>query len=364
MGSTYRARHSAPRPARGRLRSTAAGTAATLVLGGLAVAVQLPAANAEEICTKKCYSAVVAPQSSVASTSVPFTVTLANLDAQRLGSADITPPAGYSVTSTPTTTRGAVLLVGGVVQLRNAEVPEGASVVVSFTGTTPATAGIYTWAVVAKQANEFHDASGTGNLLAMDRALSDLTTAVTAAPTNITDCRPTTTYSCAKKTIDYSQDSVVSTGADADSVKKVVGRIFLSKTSSVGTQDYEIYALRETGTYCPLGDRTVKCTFDFFIDDVPTQYAGFQVTLEIECDVTQCPSGDTLASMTMLNEQTGEKTPLLPCGVAGNGDKCFVETRQGDGDRLVTVRNLKPGDPRIAGVMVGPESPPNLAVIA
>ncbi|HVE64096.1 MAG TPA: hypothetical protein VNB94_09870 [Mycobacteriales bacterium] len=353
IGSAYQARHAARRE-RGRLRSVAAGVAATLVFGGAALAVELPAASAEEACTRRCYSAVVAPQSSHTSTSVPFSVTLTNLLAQRLGSAEITPPAGYAVTSAPTTTRGTVLLVNGVLHLRNAETPQGEQVVVSFTGTTPAQAGTYTWTVVAKQANEFNDAAGTGNLLQMDRAASDLTTTTTSPPPPPFVCPATSpTVSCNTGTIDYSVRSAVSTGTVADATRFLVGTVDFPATNATGTQSYTLYANAVAGRYCPLGAETVQCTFEMFIDEIPYPYVGaFNATLTMVCDVTVCRALDRLASMTKLNEQTGERTFLPPC-TPGFTLTCFQSERQGDGDLVATVRNLGPGDPKIAGLMVG-----------
>ncbi len=361
MASRYRARHSARRE-QGRLRAVAAGTAATLAFGGLVVALGSPTASAEEICTRKCYSAVVAPQSSPASTSVGFGLTLTNLvdaGAQRLGSADLTPPAGFSITSVDAPARGSAALVGGVIQFRNIDLAEGAVATYTFTGTTPAATGTYTWLVAAKQANDF---SGVGNSLALDKPLSDLTTSVTSPPPPPPPppCVPVPgEFDCADSEIDYSKDNFLSTGDVPDAlVEKVVVKAFLAATSNVGTQPYRISALSTPGA-CPLNGDLVGCTFGGRFTKVPTQYAGVQVRFTFLCDFSVCKSTSSVVSMTHFNEETGVNTQIPSCSLAPSSN-CWKMGAPQPGYHTIIVENNPVGDPRIAGIMVGPEQGPEI----
>jgi hypothetical protein len=85
----------------------------------------------------------------------------------RLGSANVTAPAGVALTAPPvgpaaTSSVGTANVVGGVLQLRNLDLAPGASVNVTFPGRVECAANHanYIWAFVVKQANDF---KGTGN---------------------------------------------------------------------------------------------------------------------------------------------------------------------------------------------------------
>jgi hypothetical protein len=82
----------------------------------------------------------------------------------RLGSANVTPPAGI-VATTATSTVGAAAVVGGVIQLRNLDLQPGSSVSVAISARVECAANhaSYVWGFAVKQANDFN---GTGNELA------------------------------------------------------------------------------------------------------------------------------------------------------------------------------------------------------
>ncbi|HVF78493.1 MAG TPA: hypothetical protein VNA28_09360, partial [Solirubrobacteraceae bacterium] len=96
---------------------------------------------------------------------------------QRLGSANLAPPPGYSVQSIASFSRPApatATAVDGVVQLRSLSLAPQASATVTMSVLTPCSPpATAEWNAIAKQANDFN---GTGNDLALDPALSSVTT--------------------------------------------------------------------------------------------------------------------------------------------------------------------------------------------
>jgi hypothetical protein len=127
----------------------------------------------------KPFSMVVSPASVAAGQSTTFSVTLTNRTSQQqLGSANITVPSAFTAVSVADPPGAATATTNGsVVQLRNAGVAPGGSIVVSVTATVPsACTATYAWAIVAKQANDFN--GPPGNDLMLDPATSSLTTSV------------------------------------------------------------------------------------------------------------------------------------------------------------------------------------------
>jgi hypothetical protein len=91
-----------------------------------------------------------------------FTVTLRNdTKTQMLGSANLTVPSGFTLTSAPTLDRGNLIApVGNTLRLRELNVAPGGTVTLTVDLRLPCVSGTYAWAVQAKQSNDF---SGTGN---------------------------------------------------------------------------------------------------------------------------------------------------------------------------------------------------------
>jgi hypothetical protein len=126
----------------------------------------------------KPFSMVVSPASVPAGQST-FSVTLTNhTSPQQLGSADITVPSAFTAVSVADPGGPATATTdGNVVQLRDASLAPGASIVLSVSATVPSACGAtYTWSVVAKQANDFN--GPPGNDLTLDPSKSSLTTTV------------------------------------------------------------------------------------------------------------------------------------------------------------------------------------------
>ena len=127
-------------------------------------------------------SAIVAPSAG----SQVMTATLTNENklgtGLRLGSANLTPPAGFSVNgaSYPACSTCTVSVVGNVVELRNLSLIPGATVVLSMSVSTPASgytvasAPTSPWTIVSKQSNDF--SGPPGNDVNVDPKTSTLTT--------------------------------------------------------------------------------------------------------------------------------------------------------------------------------------------
>jgi len=157
--------------------------AAVVVLGGLLAAV-VAVASAQAAPSKKNFTVQVAVTKPTSGPVNPqnFTITLAN-DASSnttLGSANISPPAGFAVDTASTAQPGwTATPVGNVVQLRSATsgdaLAPGRSMTVSVhvaSPTLPTTCSSATWLAQVKQSNDFN---GTNNSFTPLLAKSDLT---------------------------------------------------------------------------------------------------------------------------------------------------------------------------------------------
>jgi hypothetical protein len=134
----------------------------------------------------KPFSMDVSP-TSVPVGSATFSVTLTNLTSpQQLGSANITVPSAFTGISVADPAGPATATTNGnVVELRDASVAPGGSIVVSVTANVPSPCGAtYTWSVVAKQANDFN--GPPGNDLTLDESKSSLTTNVSCGGAQVT----------------------------------------------------------------------------------------------------------------------------------------------------------------------------------
>lgn len=100
---------------------------------------------------------------SVAPGSQTLVLRLTNgADPQSLGSADITPPAGYTLTGgSLTPSIGSASVAGNTLRLRDLNLASGASVAVSIAVSAPCVGGAsQTWTLTVKQANSFNGPPG------------------------------------------------------------------------------------------------------------------------------------------------------------------------------------------------------------
>jgi hypothetical protein len=157
-----------------------------LLVLAVAATLGLTAQVAPASAATKPFSMVVSPASVPVGQST-FSVTLTNRTSpQQLGSADITVPAAFTGVSVADPAGAATATTSGnIVQLRDADVGPGGSIVLSVTATVPSPCGAtYTWSVVAKQANDFN--GPPGNDLTLDPSTSSLTTSVSCASGQVT----------------------------------------------------------------------------------------------------------------------------------------------------------------------------------
>jgi hypothetical protein len=127
------------------------------------VAFALLATPAGAASTSKPYEVTLSPSKVQAGVTVgAYSVTLTNrTGTQQLGSAEITAPTAFTLIGPPTLDRaGVASLSGHTVSLRDLALPPGASVTVTVGVRMPCVAGDYSWAVQAKQSNDFNGPPG------------------------------------------------------------------------------------------------------------------------------------------------------------------------------------------------------------
>jgi len=117
----------------------------------------------------------------VVGTQVTYNATFKVLtNQQQLGSANLTPPAGFRNVTASTPSQANVPVVAGVIELRNLALQPAATLVVTVKANISCTSVTSTtWTVQAKQANDFNGVPG--NDLTLDTLNSSLSTPVTEA---------------------------------------------------------------------------------------------------------------------------------------------------------------------------------------
>jgi hypothetical protein len=152
----------------------------SVVVALLALALLAPAAS--EAATKQYTLSLDGSPPAVAGSTVTFLATFTNPadQQQQLGSANLTPPAGFGLVSASVPGPATATISGGTVELRNLSLQPGAPpLTVSVTATVPCDAAApATWSVLAKQNNNFNGPPGNDLTLAPG---SSLTTPVTGS---------------------------------------------------------------------------------------------------------------------------------------------------------------------------------------
>jgi hypothetical protein len=144
-----------------------------VVVALLAIAVLAPAASAAP--TKQFTLSLDGSPPAVAGRTVTFLATFSNAadQQQQVGSANLTPPAGFGLVSATLPGPGTATVRGGTVELRNLSLQPGAPpLTVSVTAAVPCDPGSATWSVVAKQANNFNGPPGNNVALAPGSSLT------------------------------------------------------------------------------------------------------------------------------------------------------------------------------------------------
>jgi hypothetical protein len=151
-----------------------------LLLVSLSAAFALHVATAGAASPSKPYEVTLAPADVPAGVTVAaFTVQLTNrTGTQQLGSAEVTVPSAFAVVGAPGLNGpGSVTASGNVLSLRALALPPDASVTVTVGVRMPCVAGTYSWAVEAKQSNDFKGPPGN----TLGPILGSLATAVSGS---------------------------------------------------------------------------------------------------------------------------------------------------------------------------------------
>jgi hypothetical protein len=325
----------------------------------------------------KQYSATVSPGALVAGASYGegarsnsfVTLTLVNESNQaRLGSANVTPPAGIAASAaTSSVGTSPAPVVGGIIQLRNLDLAPGASVTVSITARVEcASRGAYTWSFDVKQANDFN---GTGNDLTptgptTNTVVGNCAVGWTTQPASSEDA-PTLIRS---EIYDPSSDPIAVTvrdGAGLDTVRWWSGAINLSIGDNLSGGDPGLSGTAGTGsngvfTFAPTIDVS-SSGYSLLATATPTtgtasvgtstaavESANFNIVDDAEiceankaCSVTsKGPKSDVAVAASGTNGLDGDlviltindPTLVLDCaGYTETSDLVFVNITKADG---------------------------------
>lgn len=114
----------------------------------------------------KCFAVAVSP-STPTGVSTSFTFTITNEAAtQQLGSAQISAPAGFTITGASVAS-GTASFTSSSALFLNLSVAPSATTTLTLTASTPCSGGAYQWGIEAKQSNNFN---GSGNDFQLDPA--------------------------------------------------------------------------------------------------------------------------------------------------------------------------------------------------
>jgi hypothetical protein len=152
------------------VRGAIGGAVIVLVLAAL-----VPSALAAT--TTKPVLVTIAPSSVAAGSSTALEIDITNkANPQSLGSANLTPPTGVSLSGLALSGAGTLSVAGSTIQLRNLNLAPNATVTVSGTATGSCDGGGGAWAVKIKQSNDFNGPPGNDFVLAAGSATSTTVT--------------------------------------------------------------------------------------------------------------------------------------------------------------------------------------------
>ena len=158
--------------------------------------------------------------------------------------------------------------------------------------------------------------------------------------------------SCGSGTIDYSKPSQVQSCTTPTMAVFLCGKVTFAPTSSSGTQIYNLFGYKTPENVCPvsLGSSTlVACDWELFVDNVPAAQSVGGTVVVATCHQSKCPAGLGDAGTIVVYIGANNARQLLnKCSGPGDTNKCWERSRIG-GNLVITVRNIPPGDPKIAG---------------
>ena len=191
----------------------AAGMLGAAMLAAPALAA--PAAGQTSTCssTSKCFFAVsVSPSSPAAGASASFAFTIKNeASPQRLGSVQISAPAGFMITGAS----GATSVTSSSALFTNLNLASGASATLTVNATVPCGPTTYQWGIEAKQSNNFN---GTGNNFQLDPNSANNLNGVLTGSCTFQPCPPSAPCSASASSATTSGTVTTSSPDPGDSI--------------------------------------------------------------------------------------------------------------------------------------------------
>lgn len=293
----------------------------------------------------KPYSVVMTGSVSSSGTAVSAVFTN-ETNPQQLGSANLTAPAGYTV-SAATVTQGTAKLVGGnVVQLRNLALKSHKSLTVTLT-ISAAACSTEPWSVEAKQANDF--SGPPGNDMNLDTANSNLLTSLCSAP-----CNKNSSCTAAIKNSGGGVNVAAGSGGSTGSVQEAANTSKLTPLNCAGytSADPNVYDFLTTEDRSKVVTLTITDPAIPLTGTINTILAKQQICLDAPYDFTTASGGkapsDGNGGFIGLMQTCTLKT-VGPCHNRG-ADKAVPDVNSPIGYDLVLVAKVPsglPGDPHM-----------------
>ena len=299
----------------------------------------------------KTFTLDIVPNVVPANAEVPISATLTNTATeQQLGSANATPPDGYTLVSVaPLTPPATAKIVSGVLQLRNLSLPPGGAVTAFMRVRTPCTTGVTShWLdnVIVKQANDFKGLPG--NNLTADVANSSDSTTTSGACTPCPEDQVCSVPDVNQPAFAGPGGSTFRVTSDPNQTKKDTGSVSVSTLTALdGELKCAGYEERSTDVFrfdAP-PNRTKKST-----STLPSTVRPVTVFDPLEvCYGSTGPfltkAGTMATETTVIDGQTIYEGLLPSCAKAASRVKppCFVEPSPLT--PLTTTVLSPPGDP-------------------
>ncbi len=271
-------------------------------------------------------SAIVPPSAG----DQTMTATLTNENklgtGKQVGSANLTPPAGFTVNSAtyPECSTCTATIVGNVVELRNLNLIPGATVVLSMSVSTPSSGYTTTsapaspWTIVAKQCNDFN---GAGNDLTVDASTSTLTTVLGELQFNTEPADASLTAPIS--TGPYGTGGPITVGAadlSGNPITWFAGTVTIALNPQSGDLGGDDSAAAGSGGVASFGDLTVGATgYNYaLLASSPNVGGGTSSTFNVygQGTATSCGSGGCNGSLTQTGS-TSQTTQVLSRSISG-----------------------------------------------
>jgi uncharacterized repeat protein (TIGR01451 family) len=162
--------------------------------------------------------------------------------------------------------------------------------------------------------------------------------------------------SCGSGTVTYSQPSQVRSCQTPSILVYICGLVTFNPVSAEGGQIYSLSSPQTPENLCPISltnSTLVQCDWQVNLDPIPSVFPTGSTTGVFTCHQSKCPSGlGDLGTIVIYVGENGQREIMSRCSGPGDTSRCFERSRVG-GNLVITVRNMPPGDPKIAGRCVG-----------